>query len=36
MIVNPRRRNIRVAQPFLNLGNIGLVVERIGRGNGGN
>lgn len=32
MIVNSRRRNIRVTQPLLDLGDIGLVVERIGGG----
>jgi hypothetical protein len=32
MIVYPRRRNIRMAEPFLHLGNVGLVVEGVGGG----
>ena len=31
VIINPRRRNIRMPQPFLHIGDIGLMVERIGR-----
>ncbi len=30
-IVNPRRRDIRMPQPLLHLGDVGLVIERIGR-----
>jgi hypothetical protein len=32
MIVNARRRDVRMPQPFLHFGNIGLVIERIGGG----
>jgi hypothetical protein len=31
MIVNARRRNIHVPKPLLDLGNVGLMVERVGR-----
>lgn len=30
VIINPSRRNIRMPQPFLNLGNIGLMIQSIG------
>ena len=30
VVVDPRRRNIRVPQPLLDLGDVGLVIERIG------
>ena len=32
MIINPRRGDIRVPKPFLHLGNVGLMIERIGGG----
>ena len=31
-IVNARGADVRVTKPFLHLGNVGLVVERVGRG----
>ena len=31
VVIDPGRGNVRVPQPLLNLGNVGLVVERIGR-----
>ena len=31
MVVDPGRRDIRVPQPLLNLGDVGLVIERVGR-----
>jgi hypothetical protein len=34
VIVDPGGRDIRMAEPFLHLGDIGLVIERIGRGGG--
>jgi hypothetical protein len=30
MIINPRRRDVRMPEPLLHLGNIGLVIQRIG------
>jgi hypothetical protein len=30
VIVNPRRRDIGVAEPLLNLGNVRFMIERIG------
>jgi hypothetical protein len=32
VIIDPRGGNIRVPEPFLNLGDVGLVIERIGGG----
>jgi hypothetical protein len=32
VIVNPCRRDVRMPQPFLDFGNIRLVVERVGGG----
>jgi hypothetical protein len=32
VIVDARRGNIRVPEPFLHLGDVGLVVEGVGRG----
>jgi hypothetical protein len=34
MIVNPRGRDVRMTEPFLHLDDVGLVVERVGRGGG--
>ena len=31
VIVNPRRRDIRMTEPLLHLGDISLVIERISR-----
>ncbi len=31
-IIHPRRRNITMPQPFLHLGNVGLIGERVGGG----
>jgi hypothetical protein len=33
-VVNARRRDIRMPQPLLDLGDIGFMVERVGRGGG--
>jgi hypothetical protein len=32
MIVDTRCGNIRVPEPFLHLGDVGLVIERVGGG----
>ena len=32
VIVDARSSDVRVAEPFLNLGDVGLVVERVGGG----
>src|SRR5689334_2675129 len=32
MIIDPRRRNVSVPEPLLHLGDVGLVIERIGGG----
>ena len=32
MIVNAGGAGVRMAEPFLNLGDVGLVVERVGGG----
>ena len=32
VIIDPRGGNIRVAEPFLHLGNVGVVIERVGGG----
>lgn len=32
MVINPRGGDVSVPQPFLHLGDVGLVVERVGRG----
>ena len=34
MIVNPCGGDVGVAEPFLHLGDVRLVVERVGRGGG--
>jgi len=34
MIVDPRGRDVRVPEPFLDLGNVGLMIEGIGRSRG--
>src|ERR1039458_8969142 len=34
VVVYPRRGNVRMPQPFLDLGDVGLVIERIGSGCG--
>src|SRR5690349_8272952 len=34
LIIHPRRRNIRVPQPLLYLGDVGVVRQGIGRGGG--
>ena len=31
-VIDPGRRDVRVAEPFLDLGDIGVVLERVGRG----
>ena len=31
MVINPRRRNVGMPQPLLHLGDIGLVIKRVGR-----
>lgn len=31
-VVQARRRDVRMAKPFLNLGNVGFVFERVGGG----
>jgi len=34
VIINPGRRDVRMAEPFLHLGDIGLVIKRVGRRGG--
>lgn len=34
MIVDPGRRNVRMAKPFLHLGDVGLVIKVVGRRGG--
>ena len=32
MVIDPSRRDAGVAQPLLDLGDVGLVIQRVGRG----
>jgi len=34
MIVDTGRRDVRVPEPLLHLGDVGLMIERVGRGGG--